>query len=147
MIRSWNARSTAARLILDKELRRVLPSLPRGDVLDVGSKDAPYRGIVPATSYLTMDLSPGAGADVIGDIHSIPRSDGSFDTVLATEVLEHCRRPQVAVDEIHRVLRVGGTCVLSTRFLYPVHGSPGDYFRFTDEGLRELFSSFSRVEI
>jgi SAM-dependent methyltransferase len=116
-------------------------------VLDVGSKDAPYRRFVRATSYLTLDVKPELGADVVGDIHDIPRTDDSFDVVIATEVLEHCRDPQRAVDEIHRVLRDRGVCVLSTRFLYPYHPSPSDYFRFTHEGLAHLFRAFASVEI
>jgi SAM-dependent methyltransferase len=116
-------------------------------VLDVGSKDAPYRRFVRSTSYLTLDVVPSLGADIVGDIHDIPRPDGSFDIVIATEVLEHCRDPQLAVDEIRRVLRNGGICVLSTRFLYPYHPAPSDYFRFTDEGLAHLFRAFSTVEI
>jgi SAM-dependent methyltransferase len=113
----------------------------------VGSRDAPYRSLVAATQYLTLDIDPSFGADLVGDIHDIPREDASFDTVICTEVLEHCRDPQRAVTEIHRVLRPGGVCVLSTRFLYRFHPTPHDYFRFTHEGLAELFAGFAEVEI
>jgi SAM-dependent methyltransferase len=138
---------TAARLSLDRELARVLPTLPAGVVLDVGSRFAPYRELVPATEYLTLDIDPSFGADVVGDIHDVPRPDASFDTILCTEVLEHCRDPQRAVDEMRRLLRPGGVCVLSTRFLYPYHPTPRDYFRFTADGLAELFREWSEAEV
>jgi SAM-dependent methyltransferase len=142
-----NRDRTAARISLDRELANVLPTLPAGVVLDVGSRTAPYRSLVPATEYLTLDIDPAFGADVVGDIHDVPRPDESFDTIICTEVLEHCRDPKRVVDELRRLLRPGGVCVLSTRFLYLYHPTPKDYFRFTADGLSELFKGWSEVEI
>jgi SAM-dependent methyltransferase len=115
--------------------------------MDVGSKDARYRHLVPATEYLTLDIRPDSGADIVGDLHDVPWESDSMDTVIATEVLEHCYDPSKAVGEIHRLLRPGGVCVLSTRFLHPYHADPHDYFRFTNEGLAHLFREFSQVSI
>ena len=70
-----------------------------------------------------------------------------FDTVIATEVLEHLYEPQRAIDEIYRVLKPGGICILSTRFIYPYHPGPKDYYRFTWDSLNSLFRRFSNVEI
>ena len=46
----------------------------------------------------------------------LPFEDASFDTVVCWEVLEHLPKTseQRAFDEIHRVLRPGGTLYLST---------------------------------
>jgi SAM-dependent methyltransferase len=115
--------------------------------MDVGAKHSPYRALVPATEYLTLDIRPDAGADIVGDLHDVPRESASLDTVIATEVLEHCYDPSRAVAEVHRLLRPGGVCVLSTRFLHPYHADPHDYFRFTNEGLAHLFGDFSDVQI
>ncbi|MFV0317470.1 MAG: methyltransferase domain-containing protein [Microthrixaceae bacterium] len=40
-----------------------------------------------------------------GDIHELPFPDGSFDLVLAIEVLEHVAYPEIALAEIERVTR------------------------------------------
>src|SRR5262245_30047345 len=104
-------RRSAARRTLDRALAEVLPGLPAGVVMDVGAKHAPYRYLVPATEYLTLDIRPDSGADVIGDLHEVPREDASLDTVIATEVLEHCYDPARVVREIHRLLRPGGVAV------------------------------------
>jgi SAM-dependent methyltransferase len=140
-------RRSVARRTLEAALQEVLPALPRGVVMDVGSKDARYRHLVPATEYLTLDIRPDSGADIVGDLHDVPWESDSLDTVIATEVLEHCYDPSRAVGEIHRLLRPGGVCVLSTRFLHPYHADPHDYFRFTNEGLAYLFREFSDVSI
>jgi SAM-dependent methyltransferase len=44
---------------------------------------------------------------------SLPDEDGSFDAVLAKDVLEHMCRPERVVQEVHRVLRLGALLVAS----------------------------------
>jgi SAM-dependent methyltransferase len=125
----------------------MLRSLPPGVVMDVGAKQARYRSLVPATEYLTLDIRSDVGADIVGDLHEVPRENDFLDTVIATEVLEHCHDPARVVEEIRRILRPGGVCVLSTRFIHPYHPDPHDYFRFSRDGLAHLFRDFSEVEI
>jgi SAM-dependent methyltransferase len=53
-----------------------------------------------------------AGA-VQGDGTLLPFSDGAFDRIIASEVLEHIEDDQAALDELARVLRPGGTIALT----------------------------------
>lgn len=48
---------------------------------------------------------------VLGDVEAMPFADGSFGTVVCTEVLEHVPNPAIALAEIRRVLRPGGTLI------------------------------------
>ena len=48
---------------------------------------------------------------VMGDIEAMPFGDGSFATVVCTEVLEHVPDPAVALREIGRVLRPSGVLI------------------------------------
>ncbi len=48
---------------------------------------------------------------VEGDIEAMPFPDGSFDTILCTEVLEHVPAPETALREFNRVLRPGGVLI------------------------------------
>ncbi|MFL5737372.1 MAG: class I SAM-dependent methyltransferase [Actinomycetota bacterium] len=144
---SWRARRSVSRRSLERELEPMLRALPPGVVMDVGAKDARHRRHVQATEYLTLDVRTDVGADIVGDLHEVPREDASLDIVIATEVLEHCYDPPRAVGEIRRMLRRGGVCVLSTRFIHPYHPDPKDYFRFSRDGLEHLFRDFSDVEI
>jgi SAM-dependent methyltransferase len=82
-------------------------------------------------------------------VENLTMADSTYDVVLSMMVLEHLKYPQKAMDEMHRVLKTGGFLYLSTNFMYPRHGKPYDYFRFTKEGLEALAmnSNFSILQI
>ena len=53
---------------------------------------------------------PGSmAATTNGDALQLPFPDDSFDRIIASEVLEHVTDDQIALDEIFRVLKPGGT--------------------------------------
>lgn len=51
---------------------------------------------------------------VIADVKSLPFKDDSINGVIAFEVLEHLRRPLKAMAEFHRVLKRGGSLLITT---------------------------------
>jgi SAM-dependent methyltransferase len=50
---------------------------------------------------------------VLGDALSLPYADETFDCVIASEILEHIPQDDAAITELIRVLRIGGTLVVS----------------------------------
>lgn len=113
--------------------------------LDIGAQNGPYAAFFP--NRIALDVRQGRGVQVLGDAQVLGLADQSFDVVLCTEVLEHLPEPQRAIDEMHRVLTPGGTLLLTTRFLFPIHDAPHDYFRFTKYGLRHLLRRFEILEL
>jgi SAM-dependent methyltransferase len=121
-----------------------------GLILDVGCGKAPYRHIYNSGATIVFtDKSPqaplGLSAYVSSDAQRLPFLDGTFDLVVATEVLEHVPDPKAAASEITRVLRSGGRAIITVPFLYPLHEIPNDYHRFTPWSLVKLFSADSFV--
>jgi len=108
--------------------------------LDLGAQTGPYASLFPRR--IGLDLHRGAGVAIVGDALNLPVRDASIEVVLCTEMLEHVPEPQRAIDEMWRVLKPGGTLLLTTRFLFPIHDAPHDYFRFTKYGLRHLLRRF-----
>ena len=82
------------------------------------------------------------GADAVcaaGDATAMPFPDGSFDVVIAAEVLEHIPADQAALREISRVLAPGGTAAVTVPAWLPervcwrlsddYHNVPGGHVR------------------
>lgn len=113
--------------------------------LDIGAQNGPYAAFFP--NRVALDVRHGLGVQILGDAQALGLADGTFDVVLCTEVLEHLPEPQRAIDEMFRVLKPGGTVLLTTRFLFPIHDAPHDYFRFTKYGLRHLLRHFEILEL
>lgn len=149
----WRPWISPVILGLSKSLERAIGAHGKGDGLDLGAGASPYRGFMERSCDVvhTLDIEQRGGAlTYVGDIQSMPQVPSArYDTVLCSEVLEHIARPDVALAEIHRVLRPAGCMILSVPFLSRLHEEPHDYWRFTEHGLRELLlrSGFSIDEL
>jgi hypothetical protein len=116
----------------------------------VGSMTQTWRHrFEPTCRYLGSDIHPGPGIDVVGDVHALSRSvaPGSLDGVFSIAVLEHLAAPWVAAIEINRCLKLGGETLHITHQTWPVHETPNDYFRMSDQALRSLFGPAHGFEV
>ena len=143
----WKRIKTFTRRTLDNAIGPIISKYSIGHVLDIGALHSPYRHYVKCTRYSVLDIKTYEGVDYLVDIHNAGIKSNTFDTIIATEVLEHLYNPFKAVDEIYRILKPNGYLIATTRFIYPYHGEPDDYFRFTEFGLKKLFSNFDHVKI
>lgn len=99
------------------------PRVGAGDVLEIGPGLRPTAPVatstfVDASAHALRRLAAGGGATELA-AQALPFADGSFDAVLAFEVLEHVDDDTALLDEVARVMRPEGIFVLST----PVHAS------------------------
>jgi len=153
-------RSTVVRLskMLSRQglypfLKENLTHLPEGaEVLNVGAGGEVAAALVAdggrrPFKVTSLDIDPGRGPDIIGDVTEFDFGDKRFDAVVMCEVLEHVREPSRAIANIHNFLRRGGVLILSTPFIFPLHDQPHDYYRFTRHGLEWLLRDFSEVTI
>jgi len=131
-------------LLLDR-IKRVAGSelLEGGErLLDYGCGNKPYRELFGEkfARHIGADIEGNADADlVLGDEGRVPAADESFDGVLSSQVLEHVAAPRLYLSEALRVLRPGGSLILSTHGIWPFHPDPTDFWRWTKDGLvREL---------
>jgi SAM-dependent methyltransferase len=92
---------------------------PSGMILDAGcgvgllGKMFPDLGLVGLDASMTLLRRATAGyrLRVEASAETLPFADGTFDVVVALNMLHHVIRPEVAVREFARVLREGGTLV------------------------------------
>lgn len=125
-----------------------LPLIERPRVIELGSLDVngsvrPLVGVLKPTEYVGVDLRPGPGVDVVGDVCSgfLSNRYGQFDIVVSTETLEHVQSWPLFVHEMKRLAKPGGHLLLTCRSPgFQLHDYPGDYWRFALDDLREAFT-------
>jgi len=116
------------------------------DVLDVGCGTSPYRSLIPHTSWRGLEIDTKEArlrqlADDFYDGVHFPYPSHSFDSLLCNQVLEHVFTPQSFIEELFRVLKPGGTLLLTVPFIWDEHEQPFDYGRYTSFGLRSLLEA------
>jgi len=125
-------------------------------VLDIGGGIrfgkwmAPYEPLFKEVDYRTFDYNASTGADVVGDIHTLPLEDDSVDAIICSSVLEHVRDPRKAMGELNRILKPGGQMFFYVPSMYPYHARKGhypDYWRFFSDTIDDLFSDFKEKEV
>jgi SAM-dependent methyltransferase len=122
-------------------LEKALGAIPPGSrILDAGAGECQYRRFCTHLDYVSQDFAQYEGGeghgglqtgtwdtskiDIVSDITEIPVPSGSFDAVMCVEVLEHVPDPVRAVRELVRLLRPGGTLVITAPFNSLTHFAP-----------------------
>ncbi|MGH9084625.1 MAG: class I SAM-dependent methyltransferase [Acidimicrobiales bacterium] len=115
-----------------------IESIPlKGKVLDLGGgARATYMPLLRGSADITtVDIDAQIEPTLIADLaHPLPFPDATYDTVISFNTLEHLADDQLALDEMVRVLKPGGTMHILVPFLYRVHGHPHDFHRHTAHG-------------
>lgn len=92
-----------------------LESDPR--ILDFSPSRSIYRVLKKGRyQYTSSDLSGNFLADVKYDITKIDAADHQYDLIICYHILEHIDDDRKAMQELHRVLNAGGSCIIQTPF-------------------------------
>jgi len=103
--------------------------------VDLGCGSQPYRPIFDSRG-LTYTGADFTAAEVRIDASGrVELPDASADLVLSFQVLEHVRDVGRYLGEARRVLRRGGSLILSTHGTWLYHPHPEDHRRWTRAGL------------
>lgn len=124
------------------------------NVLEVGSRihdpDAWYLNNrdLAIGKWTGVDMQRGEGVDIVVDVENLPyvKWENKFSGILCSEVLEHVKRPWLALEGLYRVLQPGGWIIITVPFGFHRHAYPHDYYRFTDEGLKALLDDAGFVD-
>jgi len=81
---------------------------------DLDVKELPPVNAMFGAMRLEGEAAPPAGAAAVSaDATNLPFPDGSFDAVIAAEILEHLPNDAAALSEIARVVRPGGSVAVT----------------------------------
>jgi len=109
-------------------------------LVDFGCGDMPYRSVIEphVGKYLGVDLEMNPKAEHHIDFDSkTTLPDNYADIVLSNQVLEHVDSPSGYLKEALRILKPGGSIILTTHGYWYYHPTPNDYWRWTSAGLRK----------
>ena len=108
---------------------------PTEKILDIGC------GINKTPGAIGIDIDPKSHAAIIHDLNKYPYpiESNSFDKVFAKHIIEHLNDPGKFIEEIHRILKPGGTAFFETphfssyvAYSEPQHKFFFSYFMFTN---------------
>lgn len=129
----------------------------KGELLDIGCGKMPYKNYMLANAainnYVGLDIETAieydaaVKPDFTWDGKMMPFENQQYETVFATEVLEHCPRPEIVLKEVHRVLKTGGVFFFTVPFLWPLHEVPHDAYRYTPYTMQRLLDEAGFVNI
>lgn len=91
--------------------RHAFESVRRGCATVASDQDRSELRSVTAMFAAMEEAAPGHA--VAADATALPYADGSFDRIIAAEVLEHIDDDATAIAELARVLRPGGTIAVT----------------------------------
>ncbi|MDR1775223.1 MAG: class I SAM-dependent methyltransferase [Actinomycetes bacterium] len=82
---------------------------------------------------------------IIGDLRGIPEiPDATYDCVILTQTLQFIFEAESALREVCRILKPGGTALITVPSISPISPSDrdlwGDYWRFTEQSMSGLLS-------
>lgn len=116
-----------------------------GRLLDYGCGSMPYKDLFDVREYVGADVWESGHpqdrkqADIFFDGLRVPVQDGSFDGLVAFEVLEHVPNLGQTVSEMVRLVKPGGLILITTPFCWPEHETPYDFARWTRFTLENVF--------
>lgn len=115
-------------------------------LLEIGSRARSgfvLRGhLIPEWFHYTgIDIMEGDNVDIVCDAHDLSTifQPEQFDYVIALNVFEHLLIPWKVIVELNRVLKTGGKVIIFTHQTMPLHDTPCDYWRLSDNAWKSLF--------
>ena len=151
------SRADSERAVVDQFIKSIRVAQGSELLLDAGAGNFRFRELLIKKEYIyesqdfeqVFDQNSRGKHTYVCDINSIPVESNRFGVVVCTQVLEHLSDPLGTFRELARVLKPGGELFLTTNFLFPIHGAPYDFFRFTNFGLEYLCaeSGFSKIVV
>ncbi len=149
--KDWRLKFNPRRYAIEKFVENSAVKLKNGsNILDAGAGPCPYKSFFNHCHYESTDfVDKYKCLNFVCNLSEIPKKEQTYDAILNTEVLEHVEDPQKVINEMYRILKIGGRIFLTTPQSWRIHQAPYNYFYFTKYGLNSLFekAGFSKIKI
>ena len=131
--------------------------LPKGNIANIGCHDGALLNVInnlegtrelygidisPKTIEIAKNNLPHVNFRQ-GSVTKLPFEDGELDAVTCTEVIEHLEDPKAAIKELHRVVKKGGTIVVTT----PIENMLPDKYHLHAFRLHDIIDMFEELDV
>ena len=120
-----------------------------GTICEIGGPHNSFASDMPEYDFKYLSLYPDAQFDnviVVDATQCDHVEDAQFDAVFSVSVFEHISKPWKAAQHLARLLKPGGICYTAAPFSYFYHGAPADFWRYTPDALRLIFSELKPLK-
>ena len=121
-----------------------------GTILDLGGNDFSHN----ISNYFNgnyviqfADKFPKDEKTIKVDLELDKTLNQKFDNICLMNILEHIKNYKNVINFSNNVLNLNGRIIGSVPFLFKIHYSPNDYFRFTEQLLYEEFKDLGFEQI
>lgn len=136
---------------LMQDFRRLLREheIFTGTICELGGPANSIAAKFPKYNFRHLSLFPVQDNNrvIVGDATQCDHmEDGQFDAIFSLSVFEHIAKPWKAAQHLTRMLKPGGICYHAAPFSYFYHGAPADYWRFTPDAMKLVFSELKPLK-
>lgn len=124
-----------------------------GKIIDLGGiKNADYHTFLGEKSSITVvNSDKNTNPDVLHNLENalVSIADNCYDGALMINLLEHIYNYNIPISESNRILKRGGKLIAVIPFVYYIHSSPNDYFRYSKQSIEKILedNDFSEIQI
>lgn len=124
------------------EIFKILELGTKRSILDRPTNRKYLFNSIQNVKYIMTDYQEGLDVDVVCDLHKINNKfkDEEFNLILSFSTYEHLKYPQLVSHNLMKMLKIGGRILISTHQSFPLHGYKYDYYRFSREAIKSIFS-------
>lgn len=126
-------------------IEKTLKNIPAGaKILDAGAGELQFKKFCSHLDYTAQDFGQYNGSgngsalqmkswdnsklNIVSDITKIPRPNNSFDAIMCIEVFEHLPNPVAAISEFSRLIKKGGSLIITAPFCSLTHFAPYHFY-------------------
>jgi len=123
----------------------------RGKVLEVGARTYTEKFGASIQQSEVLDSNPtNPKATILADLNTTMNiKPNEFDCLIFTQVLQFIGNLQGCIRELYRILKPGGTLLVTVPCVSridPSYGGDKDFWRFTDSGCKLLFGEVFGID-
>lgn len=135
-------------LLEDFKHHMVEAGITSGTICEIGGPHNSFAADLPDYDFEFLSLYPDdAGKVLVADATQCEHVEGErFDAIFSVSVFEHISKPWKAAKNLSRLLKPGGICYQAAPFSYFYHGAPADFWRFTPDAMRLIFSDLKPLK-